>query len=97
MSAKEETTQPTKSKLDFIQNKKNELEELMKIKSASDDLVKYFNNLSVGMKQLALATQGVSNTIGNWDDIFGVMGEMNTKGKEYPTWVLFDKAEDNKG
>ncbi|KAI8384535.1 uncharacterized protein BYT42DRAFT_544424 [Radiomyces spectabilis] len=66
----------------LIQEKTRELEELMKIKTMSDQMVQYFEELGNSMQELSKGAQGVANTLTNWDYVFRTMSFMDTDDKQ---------------
>ncbi|KAI8059570.1 DASH complex subunit Dad2-domain-containing protein [Gongronella butleri] len=66
------------TKMSLINEKQQELDELVQIKDLSELLVRHFEQLTQSVHNLADGSQGVSQVLGNWDYVFRTMGSMNT-------------------
>ncbi|KAI8361811.1 hypothetical protein EDC96DRAFT_512590 [Choanephora cucurbitarum] len=79
--------------LDLVKEKQREVEETLKMRQLSADMVKKLHLLSQGIQALTENASSVRKTLENWDNVFNTMAELNLQeGKHNSTWVRFDKT-----
>jgi hypothetical protein len=84
------------ARYNILKEKRLECEELEKLTEASGNMTVYISELCQTIDSLAGGVERASGTLGNWDVIFGVMGEMNRAQDELNAqWVRFSKSVTN--
>ncbi|KAI8376777.1 hypothetical protein BD560DRAFT_391447, partial [Blakeslea trispora] len=92
-SHKRDLEQASPMLLELVKEKQREVEETLKMRQSSQDMVNKLHLLSQGIQALTENASGVRQTLENWDHVLNTMAELNLQeGKQNSTWVRFDKT-----
>ncbi|CAO3660677.1 unnamed protein product [Rhizopus microsporus] len=79
---KREETNNKEMKLEFLQEKVLEAEEIAKLRQSSEQLVKFFGQLGDKVKQMADQVEFAANSMQNWEHVFNTIKDVGVHSRE---------------